>query len=192
LEEAPVEAEGAAMRMPKTRRAPATMIAVLAGALLMALALGGYVLWPRHDATAGRASDAFEVAPPLKATSERSDDGERLPPMHSAPAPSGEPNAVEPTGTDGGSPGDCEESSFRFRQVVAPCFRSDDLCDVGVSVRFDANGRASDVSFLADVPPAIAEQARAARACVERSFAKLTTPCSRSKSVHYTERCTLR
>jgi hypothetical protein len=75
---------------------------------------------------------------------------------------------------------------------VAPCFDSQELCNVGVSVRFDGDGQPVDVSFISEVPPTIAEPAREARACVALSFPKLVSHCSKSKTVHYTKRCTLR
>lgn len=177
--------------LQKRRRLP-ELLAAAGAAMVFVLALAIWALWPRHVAIGGPGLDVSHDAFLAETTPARSGGSGLSPPIHPQASPASEPRAVAPTATNDGSPGGCQESSFRFRKIVAPCFGSENLCNVGVSVRFDGDGRPIDVSFISQVPPAIAEPAREARACVVRSFAELATPCSRSKEVHYTKRCTLR
>ena len=169
-------------------RGPRALFVALGGAAA-AVALASYVLWPRHDATSRRGSDVYDRS---SLPDKRAGDGELSSPSLRARARAGEPSAGSPTATIGGSSAGCEDSSIRFREVVAPCFDSQELCNVGVSVRFGGDGQPVDVSFISEVPSKIAEPAREARACVARSFPKLVSHCSKSKTVHYTQRCTLR
>jgi len=177
------------------RRRPPALLVAGGAALAFVFALSAYVLLFQNHG--GRARDSVppdeRPAPVRTATTTppQKDEGHpTLVPREPGVAPAAA--APTPAAEDGGIGSDCEASSFRFREIVSPCFRRQELCNVGVKVRYDDRGQPLDVAFISEPPPDGAELAREARACVARLFAKLATPCSKATTVNYRQSCTPR
>jgi len=175
------------------RRHPPALLVAAGTALALVVALSAYVLLFRNHGGSARDSVPPDErpAPARAATPPQKDEG-RPPQAPREPAVAPAAAGPTPAAEDGGIGSDCEASSFRFRQIISPCFRRQELCNVGVKVRYDDRGQPLDVSFISEPPPDGAELAREARACVARLFSNLATPCSKATTVNYRQSCTPR